>query len=60
MQEDDKKTFLDDFKKADTQKKLDMWFYAIEQIGLWEQIINEMSFIATNLSGPKARIVKKE
>jgi hypothetical protein len=60
MQDDDKKTFLGDFKKADIQKKLDMWFYAIEQIGLWEQIINEMSFIATNLSGPKAKIVKKE
>lgn len=60
MQEDDKKTFLDDFKKADIQKKLDMWFYAIEQIGLWEQIINEMSFIATNLSGPKAKLVKEE
>ena len=60
MNDDDKKTFLGDFKKADIQKKLDMWFFAIEQIGLWEQIINEMSFIATNLSGPKANIVKKE
>ena len=60
MKDDDKKTFLEDFKKADIQKKLDMWFFAIEQIGLWEQIINEMSFIATNLSGPKAKIIKEE
>ena len=60
MEENDKKAFLDDFKKGDIQQKLDMWFFAIEQIGLWEQIINEMSFIATNLSGPKAKIVKKE
>jgi len=60
MDDRDKKTFLEDFKKADIQKKLDMWFYAIEQIGLWEQIINEMSFIATNLSGPKAKIVSEE
>ena len=60
MNEDDKKTLLEDFKKADIQKKLDLWFFAIEQIGLWEQIINEMSFIATNLSGPKAKIIKEE
>ncbi len=60
MDEDDKKTLLEDFKKADIQKKLDMWFYAIEQIGLWEQITNEMSFIATNLSGPKAKIIEEE
>ena len=60
MEESDKKAFLEDFKKADINQKLDMWFFAIEQIGLWEQIINEMSFIATNLSGPKAKIVKEE
>ena len=60
MEESDKKAFLVDFKKADVQQKLDMWFFAIEQIGLWEQIINEMSFIATNLSVPKAKVVKKE
>lgn len=60
MNEDDKKTFLEDFKKADVQKKVDMWFYALEQTGLWEQIIAEMSFIATNLSGPKKAKVVEE
>ena len=60
MNDDDKKTFLEDFKKVDIQKKMDMWFFAIEQIGLWEQIINEMSFIATNLSVPKAKIIKEK
>lgn len=60
MNEDDKKTFLEDFKKADIQKKMDMWFYSLEQIGLWELIIEEMSFIATNLSMKQAKVVKKE
>jgi hypothetical protein len=60
MEESDKKAFLEDFKKGDIQQKLDMWFFAIEQIGIWERIINEMSFIATNLSVPKKKIVKKE
>ncbi len=59
MNEDDKKTFLEDFKKADIQKKLDMWFFAMENIGLWDQIIAEMSFIATNLSGQKAKVIEE-
>jgi hypothetical protein len=46
MNEDDKKAFLEDFKKVDLQKKLDMWFYALEQQGLWDEIIAEMSDIA--------------
>ena len=59
MNEDDKKVFLEDFKKADIQKKLDMWFYAMEHIGIWDQIIAEMSFIASNLSGQKAKVVEE-
>ena len=59
MNEDDIKAFLKDFKKADVQKKMDMWFFAVEQVGLWDQIITEMSFIATNLSGPKAKVVEE-
>jgi hypothetical protein len=59
MNEDDKKTFLEDFKKADIQKKLDMWFYAMEHIGFWDQIIAEMSFIASNLSGQKAKVIEE-
>ena len=46
MNEKDKKTFLEDFKKSDTSKKLDMWFYALDQGVLWEEIITEMSDIA--------------
>ena len=46
MNDEDVKKFLEDFKKADVQKKMDMWFYAIEQEGLWEEIMDEMSKIA--------------
>jgi len=46
MNEKDQKTFLEDFKKADIQKKLDMWYYALDQEGLWEEAIAEMSAIA--------------
>ncbi len=47
MNDEDIKAFLDDFKKADKSKKLDMWFYALEQEGIWEELIAEMSNIAT-------------
>lgn len=50
MNEKDKAEFLKDFKNADIQKKLDMWFYALEQDGLWEEILAEMSDIAQNLT----------
>jgi hypothetical protein len=46
MNEKDKKEFLDDFRKSDGSKKLDMWYYALEQEVLWEQILAEMSDIA--------------
>ncbi len=46
MKEDEKTEFLNDFKKADLEKKLDMWYYAIEQEGTWEEILNEMATIA--------------
>jgi hypothetical protein len=46
MNEEDKKRFLEDFSKSDVSKKLDMWFYALEQEALWEEILAEMSTIA--------------
>jgi len=46
MNEKDKKDFLNDFKKADGETKLDMWYYALEQEVLWEQMLAEMSLIA--------------
>lgn len=53
MKEEDKKAFLEDFSKADLSKKLDMWFYAMEQEALWEEIISEMSDIARAQGGGK-------
>ncbi len=46
MNEEDKKEFLEEFRKADGAKKLDMWSYALEQEVSWEQILSEMSEIA--------------
>jgi hypothetical protein len=46
MNEEDKKAFLEDFKKADVSKKLDMWYHALEQGVLWEEILDEISTIA--------------
>lgn len=48
MEEKDKQAFLEDFKKADVNKKLDMWYYAIDQEAFWEEIITEMSALASN------------
>ena len=56
MKEEDKTAYLDDFKNADIEKKLDMWFYALEQVALWEQIITEMSFIAQMANPIKKQI----
>jgi hypothetical protein len=47
VNEDDKKEFLEDFKKADINQKLDMWFFALNQGGIWEELLAEMSEIAT-------------
>ena len=46
MMENDKKDFIEEFKKADGPKRLDMWDYAISQQVLWENIISEMQNIA--------------
>ena len=51
MKEEDKQAFLDDFKKAEISKKLDMWYFALEQIAIWEELITEMSMIAQMKTG---------
>ena len=60
MNEEDKKTLLDDFKKADIQKKLDMWYFAVEQEGIWEEILAEMSMIAQAANPQKGKMVEEE
>lgn len=53
MNDKDKVDFLEEFKKADGSKKLDMWDYALGQQVLWENIITELSHIAKELNVDK-------
>ena len=46
MNEEDKKELLDEFKKADGAKRLDLWDYALSQQVLWDQIITDLAEIA--------------
>ncbi len=48
MNDNDKKDFIEEFKKGDGTKRLDMWDYALAQQVLWENIIIEMQNIAKN------------
>lgn len=60
MNEEDKKTFLEDFKKANMDKKLDLWYYAVDQEALWEEILAEMSMIAQAANPQKEKIAEDE
>jgi len=60
MDDKDIKEFLADFKKADVKKKLDMWYYAIEQDALWEETLAEMSMIAQAANPQKGRGIDEE
>ena len=46
MNEEDVNNFLEDFKKGEIQQKMDMWFFALGQEAIWEDIMDEMSKIA--------------
>ena len=46
MNEEDKKAYIEEFKKADGAKRLDMWDYALQHQVLWENIIAEIQKIA--------------
>ncbi len=46
MNDEDMKNFLEDFKKGDVQQKMDMWFFALEQEAVWDEIMENMSKIA--------------
>ncbi|MBU0496925.1 MAG: hypothetical protein KKG04_03105 [Candidatus Thermoplasmatota archaeon] len=59
MNEDDKKAFLEDFRKADLSKKLDMWYYALEQEILWDEILTEMADIAQALELKRDKVLAK-
>jgi len=46
MNEEDKKELMEDFKKSDGAKRLELWDYACAQQVIWEQIITDMQNIA--------------
>ena len=46
LDEKDRDVFLKDFKDADIETKLDMWFYALDQEAIWEELLDQMSKIA--------------
>jgi hypothetical protein len=46
MNEEDMNNFLEDFKKAKIEEKMDMWFFALGQEAIWDEIMEEMSKIA--------------
>ena len=46
MDDKDKAKFVADFEKGDIDQKLDLWFYALDQESLWDEIITEMSDFA--------------
>ncbi len=46
MNVEDKKALMDEFKKADGPKRLDLWDYACQQQVIWENIISEIQKIA--------------
>lgn len=60
MKEEDIKMFLDDFKKADITKKLDMWYFAVEQEAIWEEALAEMSMIAQATNPQKGKVIEEE
>ena len=53
MDEKLKKEMMEEFKKSEGDKRLDMWDYACSQQVLWEQIIADMQKIATELGVDK-------
>ena len=59
VEEKDRRAFLEDFKKTDISKKLDMWYYALDQIAFWEEILAEMSELA-NPHQPLQKMVKEK
>ena len=60
MDEKDKKEFIEDFKKAKIEKKLDMWYFALDQEVLWEEIINEVSDIAQSAQMKQGQMIKEK
>jgi hypothetical protein len=59
VEEKDIQSFLEDFKKADINKKLDMWYYALDQEAFWEEVISDMAEIANPLKPMQKTVENK-
>jgi hypothetical protein len=59
MNDDDRKAFLEDYKKADLEKKLDMWYFAIDQEMWWDEILTEMADTAQALNLKRDKVLAK-
>jgi hypothetical protein len=46
MNDEDKKELMDEFKKSDGAKRLDLWDYALSQQVIWENIISDIQKIS--------------
>jgi len=46
MNDEDRKAFIEDFKKGEGPKRLDLWDYALQQQVVWENIISDIQKIA--------------
>lgn len=46
MNEEDETELMEEFKKGEGSKRLDLWDYALGQQVLWENIITELQNIA--------------
>lgn len=46
MNEQDKKEIIEEFKKGNGTKRLDLWDYSCQQQLIWEQIMLDMQNIA--------------
>lgn len=59
MNDDDEKAFLEDYRKADLEKKLDMWFFAVDQEMWWDEILTEMADTAQALNLKRDKVLAK-
>ena len=46
MNEEDKEDLMEEFKKGDGEKRLELWDYGCLQQVIWEKIITDMQNIA--------------
>ncbi len=53
MNDEDKKELIEEFKKGEGTKRLELWDYACKQQVIWEQIITDMQNIAGEQSVDK-------